>query len=387
MIAKTMAGLEEVLADELKSIGAEETELLQRAVSFKGDKAMMYKANLICRTALRILMPLTSFTVRNEKDLYGKLFDMAWEIYMDVDNTLAVDTIISGKSDFTNSLYISQKTKDAVVDRFYMKTGKRPSVDISNPDIRINLHISANLCNVSLDSSGTSLHKRGYRQHVGLAPINEVLASGLIKLTGWKCDCSFTDPMCGSGTFLIEAAMMANNIPAGFYRKEFGFQKWKDYNFSMWEKIYNESIANFKEFEFGIYGSDISSEAIRHAEANIKYARLHKDIFLGVSSFQDTNPKDNKGILIFNPPYGERIRQEKITEFYKEIGNTLKRKYSGHEAWIISSDLEALKYVGLKPSAKIKLFNGPLECLFAKFELYEGSKKGKGTIADISGNQ
>jgi putative N6-adenine-specific DNA methylase len=274
-------------------------------------------------------------------------------------------------------LYISQKTKDAIVDRFNKLQGRRPSVDIHNPDLRINIHISRNHCNVSLDSSGMSLHKRGYRQKTGLAPINEVLAAGLILLSGWKMDCNFIDPMCGSGTFLIEAAMLANNIPPGFYRREFGFQRWKDFDKDLWDKILKDSLKLQTEFPYQIIGSDISEKTIDIASENIVFARLHKDIVLQPSSFEDFNPPAEKGFLIMNPPYGERLVEEKIIDLYKSIGDILKKKYNGYQAWIISSDFDALKFIGLKPSRKIHIFNGPLECKFCKFEVYEGSKKAK----------
>ena len=398
LLAKTMSGLEEILAQELRDLGASEIRVLQRAVSFNGDKQLMYKANLWCRTALRILKPINTFTVKNEDDLYKQVFDIKWEDYIDLQNTFAIDTVITD-SPFTNSLYISQKTKDAIVDRFYFYQSKRPSVDIRNPDLRINLHINNLDCTLSLDSSGVSLHKRGYRQKAGLAPINEVLAAGLIMLSGWKMDCDFIDPMCGSGTFLIEAAMIANNIPTAFYRKEFGFQKWKDYDSVLWNQLLEDSLKEQKEFEFKILGFDISDDAVSNAEENIRFARLHKDIAIHCSAFADFDkqrlissgqitahnsqlptpdsgrPTPNYGLIIMNPPYGERLKEEDIIGLYKSIGDTLKNKCSGFTAWIISSDLEAIKFIGLKPSRKIKIYNGPLECRFLKFEVYEGSKK------------
>ncbi len=374
MTAKTMAGLEQVLADELKVLGAENIEILQRAVGFRGNKALMYKANLWCRTALRILMPIADFEVKNEDELYANIYDIKWEDYIDADDTLAVDSVING-SVFTNSLYISQKTKDAIVDRFSAQFHKRPSVNLDNPDLKINIHINHTQCIVSLDSSVVSLHKRGYRQETGLAPINEVLAAGLILLSGWKRDCNFLDTMCGSGTFLIEAAMISNNIPPGYYRKEFGFQKWKDFDSGLWKDLIKSSLDEQKEFDFRIIGSDISNVVLDTARENITFSKFHKDIELFNKPFEEFDPPAEKGILIINPPYGERMHQEDIISFYKSIGDTLKRKYAGYEAYIISSNMDALKFIGLKPSKKFTVFNGPLECRFCKFELYEGSKK------------
>ena len=401
-----MAGLENVLVNELNDLGATDIAILPRAVSFKGDKQLMYKANLWCRTALRILKPITIFEAANDQELYDNINEIEWEKYLGINDTLAIDTVIAKESResrdqeediqdeqrttnneqraFTNSLYLSQKAKDAVVDRFYKLYNQRPSVDLINPTLRINLHINNGKCTVSFDSSGISLHKRGYRQMTGLAPINEVLAAGLILLSEWKRDCSFIDPMCGSGTFLIEAALLANNIPPAFYRKEFGFMKWKDYEPELWNQLLDNSLKEQIEFEHEIIGFDISDVAIENANENIKFAKLHKDISVHCSDFAEFDPQrlrdsgqltSKGGIIIMNPPYGERMREENIIELYKSIGDTFKQKCLGFTAWVISSDLQAIKFIGLKPSKKIKLYNGPLECRYVKFDIYEGSKK------------
>ncbi len=278
-------------------------------------------------------------------------------------------------STFTNSHFIALKSKDAVVDKFRDKYGSRPSVSLENPDIMINIHINQNFCTVSLDSSGESLHKRGYRVNAGSAPVSEVLAAGMVILSGWKKDCNFIDPMCGSGTILIEAALFANNIPPNVFRKSFSFQHWNDYDEKLWQKIVKESLAKQTEFEHKIIGIDKSREAIEMAGDNIRSAKFHKDIELEVNSMEEYEPPKEKGIVITNPPYGRRIMQDDIISFYKTIGDALKKKYINYDAWLITSDAEALKFVGLRSSKRIQIYNGQLECRFVKFEMYEGSRK------------
>ncbi|MDD5571431.1 MAG: THUMP domain-containing protein, partial [Bacteroidales bacterium] len=373
IVATTLAGLENVLADELKCINAREVETLTRAVSFTGNKELMYKANFWCRTALKILKPIKYFSIADESAFYNEIYKINWEEYLSVDDTLQIDCV-TNNSFITHSKYAAQKAKDAVVDRFRHKFNKRPSVDLENSTLRINIHLSNNNCTVSLDSSGDVLYKRGYKIASFDAPINEVLAAGMILLSCWDKKCNFIDPMCGSGTILIEAALIANNIPPGYYRRRFGFEKWKDFDKELWEKIKNDSLSEQTEFENKIFGSDISERSISIAEKNIKYAKLHKDIELRTTSFEDSIASEEGGIMITNPPYDERMKKEDINGFYKSLGDTLKKKYDGFDAWIISSNFEALKSVGLKPSKKIPLFNGPLECKFVKFEIYKGSR-------------
>lgn len=367
--AKTAAGLEELLAGELASLGAGEITILKRAVSFEGDKELLYQANYCCATALRILVPVKSFMIRKQDDLYEEAGNIPWEDYLDSDKTLAVDAVNSS-SVFTNTQYIAQKTKDAIVDRFRKNGKQRPSVDLDNPDIRINIHIYKENCNVSIDSSGNSLHKRGYRKSAGYAPLSEVLAAGLVRLSGWDASKPLHDPMCGSGTILIEAAMMANRIPSGFFRRDFGFMKWQDFDEALWKKVKSRADASIiKNSGLNIRGSDISGKAIQSAMENLRFTGLDDRIPLKTAAFgEDTEVTG--GFLIFNPPYDERMKVDDIIEFYREIGNTLKRKYKGNEAWIISSDLKALKFIGLHPSKKITVFNGPLECRFVRFNLY-----------------
>ena len=286
---------------------------------------------------------------------------------------MSIDAVIS-YTVFTNSQFVAQKSKDAVVDRLRDKLGKRPSVDLENPDLRINIHLFKDLCTVSLDSSGQSLHRRGYRKSTGPAPINEVLAAGLVMLSGWDITVPLLDPMCGSGTLLIEAALRAKNIPAGFFRGEFGFMKWKDYDPELWEKVKSEANDRISTVKLQLFGADRAGRAIDSALENIRFTGLQQEIMLKEISFEESVPPVDKGFIICNPPYDERIKLDDAIAFYKMIGDTLKRKYAGYEAWFISSDIESLKFIGLRPSRRITVFNGPLECRFVKFEIFSGKK-------------
>ena len=374
MIAKTVSGLEPILKAELDAIGALNAEVMNRSVSFEGDKACMYRANYLCSTALRILLPVHVFEINAQEDLYREIKEFPWEDHLDSDSTLAIDAVIS-YTVFTNSQFVAQKAKDAIVDRFREKFGKRPSVDLDNPTLRINVHLFKDTCTVSLDSSGQSLHKRGYRKQTGIAPLNEVLAAGLIRLSGWDKKKPLLDPMCGSGTILIEAAMLASGMPSGYFRSDYGFFKWKDFDQALWEKVKSEAGALVKAPEdFRIVGFDKSVMSLKRAVENVGFAGLDRAIYLKRAAFEDSIPPSAEGIIIMNPPYDERIELDDSVEFYKMIGNVLKRKYSGYKAWVISSDLEAIKFIGLKPSKKYKVFNGPLECRFLGFDLYEGKK-------------
>lgn len=371
-----MAGLENVLAEELTSLGAENVQVLNRAVSFEGDKAMMYRANYCCRTALRILKPIMSFVARNELALYNNIFKIKWHEIFNINETFAIDAVTSGNY-FTHSQYAALKVKDAIADEFREHFGARPSVDVENPDLRINVHIENEKVTLSFDSSGDSLHKRGYRKAVDKAPMSEVLAAGLIKLTGWKCDCNFVDCMCGSGTIPIEAAMMALGIPAGFFRKKWGFMTWHDFDKELWQNVVLDAGATMEEFDYEILASDHSAKAVEIAKANITNAHLQYDIKLSKQDMFTMVPPEGGGIMIINPPYGERLEEKDLINLYKGIGDALKKNFKGFEAWIISSNKDALKLIGLKPSKKIDIYNGPLECKFEKFEIFEGSYKDK----------
>jgi len=377
MIAKTQLGLEEVLLEELRQLGAQEVNVLNRAVSFVGDLGFMYKANLCLRTAIRILQPIHQLIARTDVQLYEEAKKFEWDHYIDLNNTIAVNAAVN--SDFFNhSHYVALKVKDAIVDYFRNKSrGKRPNVDVKNPDVRINVHISNDKCNISLDSSGDSLHKRGYRHVTNNAPISEVLAAGLILLSDWDRKSDFLDPMCGSGTLAIEAAMIACNIPPALHRNRFGFMNWKNFDEQLWNIIKDSALKKLKDFPGKIIACDRAFSSIRKAEANIKDALLDDIIEVHRMNFiKKPYVFENNGVVLFNPPYGERLQTD-IYDLYAKIGDTFKKNYAGCSAWLITSDMEAVKHIGLKHTRRIKLFNGQLECRFLKYEMYEGSKKQK----------
>ncbi len=376
MVAKTFFGFEEILAKELQQLGAQEVEIGTRAVSFKGDKGFMYKANLSLRTALKILKPIYYFRATNEQNLYKGIQGIDWSKYLNEGQTFVIDTTIHSDN-FKHTQFVSQKAKDAIVDQFRDKTGVRPSIDKEFPDLRINIHIDRDQVSVALDTSGASLHHRGYRTATNIAPINEVLAAGMLLLSGWDGSSDFLDPMCGSGTLLAEAAMIACNIPANINRKEFAFEKWNDWDNDLFDQIIDALIKKTKEFHHTIIGYDKAPSAVQKAKDNIQNANLDDYVSIVQGDFFESK-KENVGPLhmVFNPPYGERLNIE-LERFYREIGDTLKNNYPNTNAWFITANLEALKFVGLRPSRKIKLFNGSLEARLVKYEMYEGSKKGK----------
>ena len=376
MIAKTFFGFEEILAKELQMLGAQDVEAGIRMVSFKGDKGFMYKANLALRTALKILKPIYHFKATNDENLYKGISGINWSRYINSNQTFVIDTTVHSDY-FKHSQFVSQKCKDAIVDQFRNKTGQRPSVDKDFPDLRINIHIDKDQVSVALDTSGNSLHQRGYKTATNIAPINEVLAAGMLLLSGWDGQGDFLDPMCGSGTILAEAAMIACNIPANINRKEFGFEKWNDWDNDLFDQILESLLKKVREYHYTIKGFDKAPSAVNKAKDNIKNANL--DEYVSVSEYNFFNSeKTTQGPLhmVFNPPYGERLDIE-MEEFYKNIGDTLKKNYPGTNAWFITANLEALKFVGLKPSRKIKLFNASLEARLVKYEMYEGSKRTK----------
>lgn len=376
MIAKTFFGFEEILAKELQVLGAQDVEQGVRMVSFSGDKGFMYKANLSLRTALKILKPIYYFRANNELGLYKGISGIDWSKYLNANMTFVIDTTVHSDY-FKHSQFVSQKSKDAIVDQFRNRTGARPSVDKDYPDVRINIHIDKDQVSVALDTSGNSLHQRGYRTATNIAPINEVLAAGMLLLSGWEGQGHFIDPMCGSGTILAEAAMIACNIPANLNRKEFAFEKWNDWDNELFEQIIDSLMKKVKEFHYTIQGYDKAPSAVLKAKDNIRNANLDEYVTIAEKNFFDTE-KVTQGPLhmVFNPPYGERLDIE-MERFYKDIGDTLKQSYPGTNAWFITANLEALKFVGLKPSRKIKLFNGSLEARLVKYEMYEGSKRTK----------
>ena len=385
-LAKTFKGLEEVLAAELIALGANDVQLERRAVSFRGDKALLYRANLCLRTALRILVEIKNekLKIKNERRkpedaLYEFVKGVDWSQFMSVDNTFAIDATVYSDT-FRNSRFVTYRVKDAVADYWLERAQRRPNVNTENPDLRINVHIAGEQVTLSLDSSGESLHKRGYRVATTEAPINEVLAAGLLRIAGWDGQSDFYDPMCGSGTFLIEAALMARNIPPCIFRKSFAFERWPDFDAELWSDIYNDDSAE-REFTHKIYGSDASFYAIQQAEKNIKSAGVQKDVELKQIRMEEIkwgNEKMNKcekALVMLNPPYGERLASNKdMEDLYGKIGTALKHQFAGATAWIISSNDAAMKCIGLKASKKMRLLNGELDCQFNKYELFQGKR-------------
>lgn len=376
MVAKTLFGFEEILAKELTQLGAQHVKIGVRNVSFEGDLGFMYKANMGLRTAIKILKPIKTFRIANEKELYDNVYRIKWSKYMKSSGTLAIGSTVHSTI-FTHSQYVALKTKDAIVDKFRDETGERPNVDLRFPDLKINVHIDRSVCTISLDTSGESLHKRGYKTATNIAPINEVLAAGLIMLSGWDGQSDFMDPMCGSGTMLAEAAMIACNIPPNLMRKEFAFERWDNWDVELFERIEESLLKKTRDFHHTIYGFDKSPSAVTKAKENLENAHLDDFVIIRHEDFFKTQRAgENKLHMVFNPPYGERLDID-MESFYKNIGDTLKQNYPNTDAWFITSNLEAIKHVGLRPSRKIKLMNAKLESRLLKYEIYAGSKKGK----------
>lgn len=371
LVAKTFQGLEDVLAEELRRLGAEDIRQGTRMVAFKGDKAMMYKANFCCRTALRILKQIHTFHASDADALYEEAKKFEWEKLLSPEKTFAIDSVVYSE-EFRHSKFVTYRVKDAIADYFTEKYGRRPSIRITNPDIRLNVHIYRDEVTLSLDSSGESLHLRGYRVDQTEAPINEVLAAGLILKTGWDGNSNFIDPMCGSGTFLIEAALIARNINPGIFRSNFAFEKWPDFDQSLFESIYNDDSGE-RDFNYKIYGSDISPKAIAITARNIKSAGVGKYIDLKIQPLQDYEEAPQPGILVTNPPYGERLVDEDIDALYEAIGERLKKVFKGYHAWIISNKSEHFDKIGLRPSIRIPVLNGALECEFREYVIFDGS--------------
>ncbi len=373
LIAKTFMGLEPVLAKELTQLGANNVQIGRRMVSFTGDKEMMYRANFQLHTAIRILKPIAKFKARSADEVYEEVKKIDWSKYIEKGKTFSVDSVVYSE-EFRNSRFVTYKVKDAIVDQFRENTGTRPNISVSNPDIRLNIHIAEADATLSLDSSGESLHRRGYRQESVEAPLNEVLAAGMILMTGWRGEIDFIDPMCGSGTLLVEAALIAHNMSPGIFRKEFAFEKWPDFDAELFDTIYNDDTQE-REFTHHIYGYDIDMKAVNTARLNVRAAGLSKDITIENADFKDfTQPKE-KSLLVVNPPYGERISTPNLLNTYKMIGERLKHAFMGNEAWVLSYREECFEAIGLKPSIKIPVYNGSLECEFRKYAIFDGTMK------------
>lgn len=372
LVAKTSSGLEQVLADEVKKIGGQNITLGNRAVFYEGDLKTIYKSNYYLRTALRVLKEIEFFRFKNVEQYYIKCKDIDWQKYFGIDQSFVIHSTVGNSKDFSNSMFASLKAKDAIADYFRNKDGKRPNVDTENPDIVIDLHIHEDTCTISLDSSGESLHKRGYRMNQGEAPLNEVLAAGMIKLSGWNGNSDFMDPMCGSGTLPIEAAMIAYNIPAGKFRKNYAFENWSDFDQLLLDDVKKENLK--REFKHQIYASDISMSNLLNAQTNARRALVFNKIKFQVSDFRDLKIDLNNGMIIINPPYGERLKERDLNELYGMIGERLKHQFAGNTAWILSSSVESFKFVGLKPDLKIELYNGSLKCKFNNYKLFTGKR-------------
>ena len=375
-IAKTLYGLEKVLADELESLGAEKVRIGNRAAVFEGQKSLLYKVNYCSRTALSILVPVAEFNIARPTDLYDGTVRVEWDKYLDPEKTFAVTSVVTSKH-FTHTGYPALVIKDAIADFFRRLTGRRPSVDTRSPDLLVNLHISHDRVTLSLDSTVVPLYKRGYREEQVAAPINEVLAAGIIMLSGWKADVPFVDGMCGSGTIPIEAGLIASNIPPGSFRRNYGFMKWKDYDEALFRSVKFDTEKKIRKSPVPVFASDISPEAVRIASSNIIGAGLKDTVSVSQADFLETGSPAEKGFLVINPPYGQRIGGEDVTALYRGIGSSLKHHYGGYRAWIISGDTECLQAVGLKTSARYTLYNGNIECRLHGYELYSGTRKNR----------
>ena len=373
LIAKTFMGLEPVLAQELTQLGANNVQIGRRMVSFTGNKEMMYRANFQLHTAIRILKPIRHFKAGSADDVYEEVKKVDWSKYIEKGKTFSVDSVVYS-DEFRNSRFVTYKVKDAIVDQFRENTGDRPNISVSNPDIRLNIHIAEDKATLSLDSSGESLHRRGYRQESVEAPLNEGLAAGMILMTGWKGDTDFVDPMCGSGTLLVEAALIARNMSPGIFRKEFAFERWSDFDQELFDTIYNDDSQE-REFKHHIYGYDVDIKAVNTARLNVRAAGLTSDITVEEADFKDFKRPEEKTIMVCNPPYGERISTPNLLGTYKMIGERLKHEFMGNDAWILSYREECFDQIGLKPSIKIPVYNGSLECEFRKYSIFDGKMK------------
>ncbi|MBO4453859.1 MAG: RNA methyltransferase [Paludibacteraceae bacterium] len=385
MLAKTFKGLEEVLAQELIELGANDVQMERRAVRFSGDKAVLYKANLCLRTASRVLVIIKGERLMVKGDrkkpedlLYACAKEIDWSQYMSADSTFAIDATVYSET-FRNSRFVTYRVKDAIADYWTEKTGQRPNVRVTDPDILVHVHIAQERLTIGLDSSGESLHKRGYRVANTEAPINEALAAGMLLIAGWHGQSDFYDPMCGSGTLPIEAALIARNIAPGLFRKAFAFEKWRDFDAELWSEIYNDDSRE-RPFVHKIYASDASFYAIQQATKNVKSAGMDKCIELKQIRLEELKPlspltSHHSLLIMMNPPYGERLASNKDIEvLYGKIGTALKHNWAGATAWIISSNEAAMKCVGLKPGKKLRLLNGELDCQFNRYDLFAGKR-------------
>jgi putative N6-adenine-specific DNA methylase len=374
ILVRTYSGLEDVLMEELKKLGAADPLKLTRAVECTGDLGFVYKLNLALRSAVKVLVPLNRFRFENNDEFYKGVFEVPWPELFDADKTFAFDSIVFSRY-FSNSMFVSQLAKDAVADKFRAHSSKRPFIDNRNPQVPLSIYVRENEATVYLDSSGVSLHQRGYKTEQVKAPLSEVMAAGIIQMSGWSSHFPFIDPMCGSGTFAIEAALLAANVPPGIFRAHFGFEHWKSYDKELYTKIFDALCGKITEQHFEISASDIRRASVNIARENAERANLASEIKFAAADFTKSEGPGRKAFVFVNPPYGERLNPEHLETLYAQIGSTLKHRYAGCEAWVFTAHPEAVKLIGLKPGKKIKLMNGPLECLLLQYVLYDGSKK------------
>lgn len=370
MIAKTFQGLEGVLAEELTNLGANNVQIGRRMVSYTGDKELLYRSNFALRTAIRILKPIKHFRATSADEVYEAVKQIDWTQFLTNDTTFAVDSVVFS-TEFRHSKFVAYKVKDAIVDQFRERTGNRPNIRISNPDLQLHIHVAEYDCTLSLDASGESLHRRGYRQEAVEAPLNEVLAAGIILMTGWRGETDFIDPMCGSGTLPVEAALIARNIAPGVYRKGYAFEKWSDYDEDLFQRIYNDDSQE-REFTHHIYGYDNNREAVGIATNNVKAAGLSNIVSIALQDFKDFKQPEQPAVIVTNPPYGERISAPDLLGLYRMIGERLKHQFQNNTAWILSYREECFEAIGLKPSLKTPLYNGSLECELRKYQMFGG---------------
>jgi len=370
LIAKTFSGIETVLAREIEKIGGQNIQIGRRAVFYEGNLETIYKSNYFLRTALRVLKEIEQFQFKNVDQFYLRCNNINWSKYLDANQDFVINSVVTNSNEFRNSMFASLKAKDAIADYFRQHFGKRPNVNTENPDIVINIHIYKNNCTVSLDSSGESLHKRGYRVKQGDAPLNEVLAAAMIQISGWNGKTDFIDPMCGSGTLPIEAAMIAQNLPAGKFRKDYAFTNWNDYNAELFDSV--KQSTQKREFAGSIYASDISASNLLNAKTNARRALVFNKIHFQICDFQNLKIPAKDATILINPPYGERLKPENLTQLYQMIGERLKHQFPDNSAWILSNSNENFKHIGLKPSQKKELYNGAIKCSFNKYELFSG---------------
>lgn len=370
MIAKTFQGLENVLAEELTRLGANNIQVGRRMVSYTGNQELLYRSNFCLRTAIRVLKPIKHFRATSADEVYEAVKSIDWSQYLGNEQTFAVDSVVYS-TEFRHSKFVAYKVKDAIVDQFRERTGSRPNIRLTNPDIQLNMHIAEYDCTLSLDSSGESLHRRGYRQEAVEAPLNEVLAAGIILMTGWRGQCDFIDPMCGSGTLPIEATLIARNMAPGLFRKGYAFEKWADFDSDLFEQIYNDDSQEV-DFQYHVYGYDNNRAAVSIAERNVKAAALSGDITIAFQDFADFTQPANPAVIVTNPPYGERIKPEDLLGLYKMIGAQFKKQFVDNEAWVLSYREECFDAIGLKPSLKVPLYNGALECELRKYQMFSG---------------